>query len=143
MKRSAFVVLLAFVVAPLFMGVLSPLAPVVQSAAGAVTNMTTLLIQLNGIPRAVGVLTSTGTSVNQGTTGATFTLPTGTCFEITCDGSGVMNFGATAALAYTSSNFGHAMSTGQSWYPCSQDTDTNLSFISTTGTVNCNVRRMR
>lgn len=143
MKHSALVVLLAFVVAPLFMGVLSPLAPAVQSAAGAVSNMTTLLLQLNGVPRPVGVLTSTGTSVTQATTGASFTLPTGTCFEITCDGTGVANFGAAAALAYTSSNFGHYMATNTPWYPCTRDTDTTLAFISTTGSVNCNVRTVR
>lgn len=141
MKRIA--LFASLLCAVLFMGALSPLGPATAQLAGAVNDLTSLLVRLNGVPRSVGVLTSTGTSVNQGTTGATFTLPTGTCFEITCDGSGVMNFGTTAALAYTSSNFGHAMTTGQSWYPCSRDTDTNLAFISTTGTVNCSVRQVR
>ena len=141
MKKLALVSL--FVVGVLFMGALSPLSPAAQLTTGAVTDMTTLLVRLNGVPRAVGVLTSTGTSVTQATTASTFTLPTGTCFEITCDGTGVMNFGSAAAVALTSANFGHYMAAYTPWYPCSQDTDTSLAFISTTGTVNCNVRKVR
>ena len=141
MKRIGTAALIS--VGMLFMGALSPLAPVAEQVRGAVNDMTTLLVRLNGVPRALGVLTSTGTSVTQSSTAAPFTLPGGTCFEITCNGSGVMNFGATAALAYTSANFGHFMTSGTSWYPCTRDGDTTLAFISTSGTVDCNVRTVR
>lgn len=141
MKKLALVSL--FVVGALFMGALSPLDAATKLTLQRVADMTSLLLRLNGVPRAAGVLTSTGTSVTQATTGAPFTLPTGTCFEISCDGTGVMNFGSAAALAYTSANHGHYMAANTPWYPCSQDTDTSLAFISTTGTVNCNVRTVR
>ena len=64
-----------FVVGVLFMGRRCLPSPAAQLTTGAVTDMQTLLVRLNGVPRAVGVLTSTGTSVTQTTTVSTFTRP--------------------------------------------------------------------
>ena len=71
MKKLALVSL--FAVGVLFMGALSPLSPAAQLVVGRVTDMTSLFMRLNGTP-ALGVLTSTGTSVTQGTTASTFTF---------------------------------------------------------------------
>lgn len=139
MKRTALAVLLAV----LFMGVLSPLAPAAQLAVGRVADTTTLFQLLNGTPTALGVLTSTGTSVTQATTAAPFTFSGGGCYEVACDGAAVINIGATASTDYTSANFGRAMSTGVSSYWCVRDTDTSISLDTSGGTVNCNVKRLR
>lgn len=141
MKRLALVGL--GLVAALFMGALSPLSPAAQLAVGRVADTTTLFLRLNGVPVATGVLTSTGTSVTQATTAVPFTFTGGQCWEVTCDGSAVLNIGATASTDYTSANFGHAVTTGAAWYVCTRDTDTSISLDTTGGTVNCNVRVMR
>lgn len=139
MKRTALVALFAV----LFMGAMSPLAPAAQLAVGRVADTTTLFLLLNGTPVALGVLTSTGTSVTQATTAVPFTFSGGGCYEVTCDGAAVINIGATASTDYTSANFGRAMTAGTSAFWCVRDTDTNISLDTSGGTVNCNVRRMR
>ncbi len=141
MKKLALVSL--FAVGVLFMGALSPLDAAAKLTLQRVADMTTLLLRLNGVPVSAGVLTSTGTSVTQATTAAPFTFSGGQCWEITCDGAGVLNIGGTASTDYTSANFGHAMSAGVSWYPCTRDSDTNISLDTAGTTVNCNVRVLR
>ena len=139
MKRIGFAALFAV----LFMGVLSPLAPVAQLSTGAVRDMTSLLLLLNGTPVALGVLTSTGTSVTQATTGVPFTFTGGRCYQVTCDGAAVINIGATASTDYTSANFGRAMSAGVEKFWCVADTSTNISLDTSGATVNCAVARMQ
>lgn len=139
MKRIGFAALFAV----LFMGVLSPLAPAAQLAVGRVADTTTLFLLLNGTPTALGVLTSTGTSVTQATTGVPFTFSGGGCYQVTCDGAAVVTIGATASTDYTSASFGRAMSTGVASYWCVRDTDTNISLDTSGATVNCAVARMR
>lgn len=139
MKRIGFAALFAV----LFMGVLSPLAPAAQLAVGRVADMTSLFLLLNGAPVALGVLTSTGTSVTQATTGVPFTFSGGGCYQVTCDGAAVVTIGATASTDYTSASFGRAMSTGVASYWCVRDTDTNISLDTSGATVNCAVARMR
>lgn len=132
-----------FSVGVLFMGAVSPLDMAAKMALQRVADMTSLFLQLNGTPVALGVLTSTGTSVTQATTAAPFTFSGGGCYQVTCDGSAVINIGGTASTDYTSANFGRAMSTGQAQYWCVRDTDTNISLDTAGTTVNCAVARMR
>ena len=141
MKKLALVSL--FAVGVLFMGALSPLSPAAQLVVGRVADMTSLFMLLNGTPVALGVLTSTGTSVNQGTTASPFTFSGGGCYQVTCDGAAVINIGSTASTDYTSANFGRALSAGQASYWCVRDTDTNISLDTAGTTVNCAVARMR
>lgn len=129
--------------AALLMGAISPLAPVAQMAAGAVRDMNNMLLLLNGTPVALGVLTSTGTSVTQATTAAPFTFSGGGCYQVTCDGAAVITIGATASTDYTSANFGRALSAGQASFWCVRDSDTNISLDTAGTTVNCAVARMR
>ena len=139
MKRIGLFALLAVV----FMGVASPLGPVAQMVAGRVADMTSLFMLLNGTPVALGVLTSTGTSVTQATTAAPFTFSGGGCYQVTCDGAAVVNIGATASTDYTSANVGRAVAAATASFWCVRDTDTNISLDTSGGTVNCAVARMR
>lgn len=133
-----------FSVGVLFMGAVSPLDMAAKMALQRVADMTSLFLRLNGTPVALGVLTSTGTSVDDESTAVPFTFVGGSCYEVTCDGAAVLNIGGTASTDYTSANFGHAMTgAGVPWYVCVRDADTDISLDTTGGTVNCNVRSLR
>lgn len=128
----------------LFMGVTSPLSVVPKLTEGVrPTSDFALMLALNGVPVKIGVLTSTGTSVNQGTTGTTFTLTGGTVIEVVCDGAAFINIGATSSSDYTNANFGRPMTTGVSRWFVLRDTDTDISLDTSGGTVNCHVAAMR
>lgn len=103
-----------------------------------------MYLRLNGVPVRLGVLTSTGTSVNNSTTASTFTVTSGEVYEVICDGSAVVAVGSTATAGdYTSSTMGVPMSTGVSRWFILRDTDTALALDTTGGTVNCVVHTMR
>lgn len=103
-----------------------------------------MFLRLNGVPVRLGVLTSTGTSVNNSTTASTFTVTAGEVYEVVCDGAAVMAVGSTVAAGdYTSASMGVPMTTGTSRWFILRDTDTALALDTTGGTVNCVVHTMR
>lgn len=142
MKRLALAGLFALGV--LFMGALpSPRVVTEAVLAARPTTDNALMLLLNGVPVRIGVLTSTGTSVNQGTTAVTFTVTSGTVLEVVCDGAAFVSVGATASSDYTNANFGRPMSAGVSRWFVLRDSDTDLSLDTAGSTVNCNVSVMR
>lgn len=125
---------------------LTAFAPPVQSFLGAARpgGELSMFLRLNGVPVRMGVLTSTGTSVNNGTTASTFTVTGGLVYEVICDGSAVVAVGSTATAGdYTSSTMGVPMSTGVSRWFILRETDTSLALDTTGGTVNCVVHTMQ
>jgi hypothetical protein len=128
------------VIALLFMAALPP--PLPGLFQGRLVAEGPLFVALNGVPERIGVLTSTGTSVNQSTTASPFTITGGTVLEVVCDGAGFLNVGATSSSDYTNANFGRPVITGGSRWFVLRDTDTNLSLDTSGATVNCNVSVM-
>lgn len=102
-----------------------------------------LFTLLNGVPVKIGVLTSTGTTVNQSTTASTFTVTGGRVVEVVCDGAGFINVGSTSSSDYTNAAFGRPMSTGVSRWFVLRNSDTDLALDTAGSTVNCNVSEMR
>lgn len=130
-----------FVLGALFMGAMwPPVHSLLGATRPAAENITITL--LNGVPVKIGVLTSTGTSVNQGTTASTFTVTGGKVLEVVCDGAGFVNVGATASSDYTNANFGRPMTAGISRWFILRTSDTDLSLDTAGSTVNCNVSEM-
>lgn len=127
----------------LFMGA-SPLSHMPELASGVRPNSdSVLMLMLNGVPEKIGVLTSTGTTVNQTTTAVPFTVAGETVIEVVCDGAGFINVATTSSSDYTSAVFGRPMQSGVSRWWVLRTTDTNLALDTAGATVNCNVSVMR
>lgn len=129
-------------VAVLFMGA-TPVDVVPRLAQGIRPAGDSVLMQLlNGVPVKIGVLTSTGTSVTQATTGVPFALTAEKVIEVVCDGQGFVKIGATASSDYTDANFGRPMTSGVSRWFILRTGDTNISLDTAGATVNCAVDEM-
>ena len=110
-----------------------------------------LFFALNGEPTKLGVLTSSGASVNNSTTAVTFTLPSrtiggtafyGTVLKVVCDAKAYITPGATASGTATAATYGHPTLAETPYYLILQDTTSQLAAISASGTANCAVFQM-
>ena len=95
--------------------------------------------------RYLGTITSTGSSVNAGSTSSPFSIPTGAKLTVQCDATTYLNTDTKTAV--TSSN-GVKLSADQAWQTSTgYQTVTNdggvpssiVNVISSSGTVNCKV----
>lgn len=101
-------------------------------------------------PAAGGVLTSTGTSVNNTTTAVPFTLVPGATYAVQCDSAACIHAGlgsaTTATCTMGSANYGTQLSTLQLYdvplVASGQLQADTLSMISVSGTSNCEVQRV-
>lgn len=75
-----------------------------------------LMMLLNGEPTLVGVLTSTGTSVNNTTTGVTFSVSAGNVYVYKCD-AGQANVGGGTTCDTTVTNANHKWQIANAWEP--------------------------
>lgn len=128
---------------PLVAGVALGLSLTIASAVAGERprNDFVLFVRLNGEPSRLGVLTSTGTSVNQGTTATPFTIPSGAVLKIICDVKAFVTVGTTASANYTATTLGHPVLADTPYYVILQAGAGNadLASISAGGTTNCTV----
>lgn len=135
----------------------TPLAQLEQMALSAAPNASPLwltatanrpagefpmFLMLNGQPTYVGVLTSTGASVTNATTGVPFTLNGGEVLKFVCDAEAWLTPGGTASLTFSSANLGHPIPAKTAYFMITKETTTTIALISTSGTANCGVWRM-
>jgi hypothetical protein len=112
-------------------------------AAGNRPNGELLLFsRLNGVPVALGVLTTAGTTISNTTTAAPFTLVGGSVIRVVCDAAAFVRVGTTASSDYTSAVFGEPMAVGAVRFFVLQMSDTAIAVDTTGGAANCNVAVM-
>lgn len=102
-----------------------------------------LFLFLNGEPTRLGVLTSTGTSINNTTTASTFTITAGAVLKVICDAKAFITPGSTASASYTNANLGHPVLADTPYYLVLGASTTTLASISASGTTNCTVWQMQ
>lgn len=112
-----------------------------------------LALSANSYESRLGVLTSTGTSVNQTTTAVTFSLPTSLCsmtLAIQCDAAACVNVGlgssTAASCAVGNASQGITLAAGQLYDIPMACTGANavdtIAVISVSGTANCFVTKV-
>lgn len=101
-----------------------------------------LLLQLNGVPVRLGVITTAGASTTNATTASPFTVTGGTVIRVTCDAAAVFTIGSSASTSYTNAAFGDVMATGTPRYFVLRETDTTIA-VAAAAAVNCAVHVMR
>lgn len=101
----------------------------------------TLLIQLNGAPVRLGVITTAGASTTNATTASPFTVVGGSALMVTCDAAAVFTIGSSASTTYTNAAFGTVMATGVPRYFVLRNTDTAIA-VASAAAVNCAVHVM-
>ena len=104
-----------------------------------------MFTMLNGEVTKLGVLASTGTSVNNTTTGTTFTITQSDCpgrvFMLDCDIAGVsIGNGATCSTDITNANYKPVTLTAHEWkYFILKDASTTICLDTAAVTGNCAV----
>lgn len=103
-----------------------------------------LMTLLNGEPTLLGVLTSTGTSVTNATTAATFTVAAGSVLLFKCDaGSANVGGGATCDATVTGANHKYQLANAYDpFFMVLKSTTICLDAPAAT-TINCAVFRMQ
>ena len=117
----------------------------VASPVGAVNRPAGELVLfsvLNGVPVALGVLTTAGTTISNSTTAVPFTITGGTVIRVVCDAAAFVRVGTTASSDYTSAVFGEPMATGAAKWFVLRMSDTAIAVDTTGGAANCNVAVM-
>lgn len=97
---------------------------------------------INGVPTALGVLTTAGTTISNSDTAAPFTVTGGNILRVVCDAGAFVRIGTTASSSYTSAVFGEPMLSGEPKFFVLRTSDTAIAVDTTGGAANCNVATM-
>lgn len=117
----------------------APRKVVTEELLQRVLNESEMLVRLNGEPVKIGVLTSSGTSINNSTTAVPFTLPANCVMKVLCDAESWVTPGATASSSATNAAFGHPCPTRVAYWLNLRDSTTQVAMVPTSGSSNCAV----